>query len=188
MRSLFSDSNYVVITSDRITVYLSQNSRSLLLFIIHGSDRFYSPCQENITLELFGGATGQLSGAINVDIIAEQGIKADLLTDGLSFIPNNSVEEIVTFNPFIPRDAGGAGILDYLPEAARTIKPGRQIINGTTNNKFTKVKQSLDLESLGLRVVEKQVPLLDRFSDLTFRRIDGSEIDKNLMKTYSLCQ
>ena len=77
--------------------------------------------QEDITLELFGGTTGQLPGAINIDIIAEQGIRADLLTDGLSFIPSNSVDEIVTFNPFIPKDAGGTGILDYLPEAARTL-------------------------------------------------------------------
>ena len=159
-------------SSGNIGLYTPQNAGTLL------------DSREDITLELFGGTTGQLPGAINVDIVAEQGIKADLLTDGLSFIPDNSVEEIVTFNPFIPKDAGGTGILDYLPEAARTLEPGGQIIiNGTTNNKFTKVKQSLDLESLGLRVVQKQVPLLDRFSNLTFRRIDGSEIDKNLIKT-----
>jgi len=129
--------------------------------------------QERVVLELFGGKTGKVSEAINVDIIAEQGIIANLLTDKLSFIPDNSVDEIVTFNPFIPKDVGGRGIADFLPESARVLKPGGQIIiSGTKSNKFTKLKPSL-LAELNLEIVEKQIPLPKRFSQLEFFQTDG---------------
>ncbi len=84
-----------------------------------------------------------MNNTINVDIIAERGIRADLLNDRLSFIPDNSVDRIVTFNPFIPKEVGGKGLIDYLPEAARTLKPGGEIvISGTNSNKFTVNKTS----------------------------------------------
>ena len=140
--------------------------------------------KENKVLELFGGKTGQIDDAINIDLIAERGIEADILKDKLSFVPDNSIDEIVTFNPFIPKNAGGTGILDYLPEAARVLKPGSEIIiSGTKNNKFTKIKASLDLESLGLEVVAKQIPLPERFSNMEFRRINGSILDNDTILT-----
>jgi len=139
--------------------------------------------KDRVTLELFGGQEGKIPGAINIDIIAEQGIRADILAEKLTFIPDNSVDEIITFNPFIPAEVGGTGIMDYLVDAARVLKPGgRIIINGTKNNKFTKVTDSI-LASLNLRVVEKRIALMPEFSNLTFRRIDGSEIEHKYILT-----
>jgi ubiquinone/menaquinone biosynthesis C-methylase UbiE len=64
--------------------------------------------------------------------------------------------------------------MDYLPEAARVLKPGGQlIINGTKNNKFIKLKSSIDLKKYKLEVVEEQVPLLQDYSKLQFFQTDG---------------
>jgi hypothetical protein len=71
--------------------------------------------------------------------------------------------------------------MDYLPDAARVLKPGgRIIINGSKSNKFTKINESI-LESLILRIVEKQIPLLPDFSSLNFHRIDGRDILTNFI-------
>jgi hypothetical protein len=130
--------------------------------------------KDDVVLELFGGKEGKLPNSINVDIVAEKGIKADLMKDKLSFIPSNSVNKVVTFNPYIPKEAGGTGVMDYLPEAARVLKPGGQlIINGTKNNKFIKLKSSIDLKKYKLEVVEEQVPLLQDYSKLQFFQTDG---------------
>ena len=142
---------------------------------------------EDITLELFGGEQGQFSNAFNVDIIAERGIQANILDDGLSFVPDNSVNEIFAINPFIPRNAGGSDINDYLPEAARTLKSGSEItILGTQGNKFTQVRRADNLEELGLEVVENQANLSGRFENLQFARTDGSEIPRNRIKVTTL--
>jgi hypothetical protein len=140
--------------------------------------------KDRVVLELFGGKEGKVPGAINVDIVAEKGIRADLMKEKLSFIPNNSVDEIVTFNPYIPKEAGGTGIMDYLPEAARVLKPGgRIVVSGTYSNKFSQIKKSMNLKDLNLRIVEEKIPLPDEFKDLTFNRIDGSELPKDKMVT-----
>ena len=140
--------------------------------------------KDHVVLELFGGKNGKVPGAINVDIAAETGIKADLMKDKLSFVPKNSVDEILTFNPYIPKEAGGTGIMDYLPEAAQVLKPGgRLVISGTNNNKFAQLKGSIDLQKINLRIVEQKIPLPDEFKDLTFHRIDGSELPTDKMVT-----
>jgi filamentous hemagglutinin len=80
---------------------------------------------------LFGGAKSQNPGAINVDLIAQEGVKASALK--LPF-KTSSADEVIASNPFMP---GGKGAIDYLPEAARVAKPGAEIIvNFTKRNPF----------------------------------------------------
>ena len=155
-----------------ITLFPPNNAKDLL------------ESQDRLVLELFGGKTGKVEGAINVDRIAEKGIRADVIVDKLSFISDNSIDEILVFNPYIPKEIGGTGILDYLPEAARILKPGGLIIiSGSRNNKFTQINPSMDLAALSLQVVERQIPLPVRFTNLRFYRTDGSEIPKDKILT-----
>jgi RHS repeat-associated protein len=167
-------------------------------FLVHnagsnyGDDlgRLYTPAdahellagRDSVSLELFGGKTGQLKNSINIDIEATQGVKANILTDKLSFIPDNTVDEITTFNPFIPKEYGGTGISDYLEEAARVVKPGGKIIiSGEFSNKFatlinkrnniTSANQEL-LAKLNLQVEALNIPLPDAYQDMKFFKYD----------------
>jgi filamentous hemagglutinin len=117
---------------------------------------------------LFGGKTSQIPGAINVDIIAEQGVRAS--ASKLPFA-SGSVDQIVASNPYIP---GGSGMMDFLPSTAEALKPGGQIIiNATKGNKFGNLPSAETLESLGLRVVQEKGPLLPQFENNVFRQTDG---------------
>ncbi|MEG4294658.1 hypothetical protein Q5692_38550 [Microcoleus sp. C2C3] len=77
--------------------------------------------------------------------------------------------------------------MDYLPEAARVLKPGGQItISGSRNNKYTKIKASL-LDELGLEVVERPIPLPERFSQYKFFQVDGiTEVGREKILTTTL--
>jgi hypothetical protein len=133
-----------------------------------------------VRLELFGGETGQIPGYTNVDIIATQGIKADI-TKGIPVRPG-SVDEIVASNPYLLE--GNKTIMDWLPEAVRTLKPGgRLIINGTYNNSYARLPSVTVLESMGIRVVQERGPLLPQFQGQTFRHIDGTDIPIGTVKT-----
>jgi hypothetical protein len=162
----------------------SANSLQQGLYTPQTAQKLLKSKKGNLVLELFGGKKGKVPGAVNVSIDAQKGIKADLLKDKLSFVPSNSVNEIVAFNPYINKAAGGTGIMDYLPEAARVLKAGgRIIISGTKGNKFAQIKGSINLQKMNLRVVAQKIPLPNRFKDLNFHRIDGSELPKDSMVT-----
>jgi RHS repeat-associated protein len=147
---------------------------------------------DTLRLELFGGKEGRLENAINIDIEATRGIKSDILTDGLGFIPSNSVTEITTFNPFIPKEYGGTGISDYLVEAARVLKPGGKItISGESSNKFAslvnkkngKIKPSNQelLDKLGLEIQDLNISLPKQYQHLKFYKYnEGQYLDEIL--------
>ncbi|WP_247424080.1 filamentous hemagglutinin N-terminal domain-containing protein [Ralstonia pseudosolanacearum] len=124
-----------------------------------------------VVLDLFGGRTSQIPGAINVDIVAQDGVRASAtqLPFGVA-----TVDRIVASNPYLP---GGSGIMDWLPGAASALKPGGTLtINATPLNKFGQLPSADSLKSLGLQVVQKPGPLLPEFQGNIFRYTDGGEI------------
>jgi YD repeat-containing protein len=131
-----------------------------------------------VVLDLFGGATTRLSGAINVDIVAKEGVKASALQ--LPF-RNGVADRIIASNPYIP---GGGGMMDYLPEAARVLKPnGEIVINSTARNPFGILPDARVLDSLGLKVIEANGPLLPEFQNGVYRLTDGRLIPNKSMRT-----
>ncbi|MCP5014123.1 MAG: class I SAM-dependent methyltransferase [Ketobacter sp.] len=136
------------------------------------------PGGDRVVIDLFGGKASQNPGAINVDLIAQEGIKASAFK--LPFKPN-SVDEIIVSNPFIP---GSKGMMDFLPETAQALKPGGEfIVNFTKRNKFGKLPNADTLRDLGLEVVQQAGPLLPRFENQVFRLTDGRLIPNSSVLT-----
>ena len=136
---------------------------------------------EVIVIDIFGGKISQIPNAINVDIIAESGIKA-YVNDLAQIFPPNSVDEIIASSPQAP----------FLEQSAQILKPGGRIyINATKGNKFakipdpeTRVKLGSDaLEQLGLRLVQDRSELDPRFAQQSFFRTDGIPIPSSSVKT-----
>ncbi|MEG4535152.1 hypothetical protein [Microcoleus sp. D2_18a_D3] len=133
---------------------------------------------QNITLDLFGGKTSQIPEAINVDLIAESGIKTSI-AELLPKLPRQSIDQIIASNP-------QAYFLEY---AAPVLKLGGRIyINATKRNPFGKLPNAETLEQLGLIVVQENAPLDTRFTNQKFSREtprnDGTlEIPLSSLKT-----
>ncbi|MCT7994236.1 hypothetical protein [Laspinema olomoucense] len=136
---------------------------------------------EPLIVDLFGGTTSQILDAINVDCVAESGIKASVEDLGQIF-PPGSVSEIVVSGPQSP----------FLEQAAMILKPGGRIyINATKGNPFGKVpdpttRKNLGdtaLVQLGLQVVQLKGQLEARFTHQTFRRTTGEVIPTRSVTT-----
>ncbi len=133
---------------------------------------------QNIILDLFGGKISQIPEAINVDLIAESGIKASI-AEVLPKLPRQSIDQIIASNP-------QAYFLEY---AAPVLKPGGRIyINFTKRNPFGQLPDASILEQLGLIVVQENAPLDTRFTNQKFfretPRNDGTlEIPLSSLKT-----
>jgi len=137
----------------------------------HNSPAKSKEPEKGPTLDLFGGRRSQVPNAINVDLVAEEGVRAS--ATALPF-RTGSIGEIVASGPRAP----------FLGEAARVLQPGgRLFINATKGNKFGKLPAGSALERLGLRVVQDAGPLAPRFSGHTFRRTDGSVIPRSSVRT-----
>jgi filamentous hemagglutinin len=136
-----------------------------------------------VVLELFGGKTAQVPGAINVDLIAGSGG----IRTSVSNLPvkSGSVDQIVVSNPYIQKAPGETkSIMDWFSEAARVLKPGGEIIvNGTKNNPYTRLPNADELEKLGFRVVQKEVPLLPQFQNQIFHFTDGRIIPNESIRS-----
>lgn len=144
-----------------------------------GYDRIFGKRGEGkVSLDLFGGRDSQNQGAINVDKVAQSGVRADATR--LPF-ETAAADAVIASNPYVP---GGGGIMDWLPEAARALKlGGRLYVNATQGNKFGRLPDAAALDSLGLRVVREAAPLESRFWGQVFRRTDGSVLPDGSVRT-----
>lgn len=146
-----------------------------------GAPKPSQPPKEPVVLDLFGGKESQIPGAVNVDIVAEKGVKASATQ--LPFA-DASADRVVATNPYIPNTND---IMSYLPEASRVLKPGgKLVINSTERNPFGKLPDAAALEKLGLKVVEVNAPLAPEFSNHTFRLTDGRPIPPQSVRTTTL--
>lgn len=123
-------------------------------------------------IDLMGGNKTQLKDDfINIDLreTIEIGIKGDATRLG-SFIPHNSIDEIVTNNPYL---GGAFSTEDYIKEVAKVLKSGKKIyINGTSSNPyFRDVTESL-ANQYGFSIEAFKTPLLSRFYGLKFFQTD----------------
>ncbi|HLP91052.1 MAG TPA: DUF4157 domain-containing protein [Nostocaceae cyanobacterium] len=145
---------------------------------------------DKIVIDLFGGKNSDIPGAINFDLVAEQGIKGNL-SELTTIFPPNSVDEIIASGPQA----------EFLSEAAKILKPGGRIyINANFSNLYKygikmkpkKIPDFAEIEkTMGLRLVNgepnsfnfdnlRQEP---RFENLNFMTTDGREINKDTVKT-----
>ena len=136
---------------------------------------------EEIFVDLFGGRYTQVRNAINVDIIAESGIRA-LASDLPKIFPPSSVSEIIASGLQYP----------FLEEAALVLKVGGRIyINASKGNPYSKVPDretrkklgSGALEQLKLQIVQEPELLDPRFANQVFCRSNGSTIPIESVKT-----
>lgn len=115
---------------------------------------------EPIILDLFGGKISQIPNAINIDIIADSGIRASV-ADLLTKLPKNSINEIIASNPQA----------DFIERAAIALNPGGRIyINATKGNPFGRLPNSEILDRLTLIVIQVNCPLEPRFAHQKFSR------------------
>jgi RHS repeat-associated protein len=141
-----------------------------------------------IVIDLFGGARSQIPGAINVDIAATSGIRADVMR-GLP-ISSGVADEVIVTNPFLRGAAPGSTAANtWLSEAARILRPGGRItVTGNlARNRFTRVPTTEELERLGLRLVEGPRPVSDpRIIAQRMFTTDGRPIDVSTLQSYIL--
>ncbi len=142
----------------------------------------------SIVIDLFGGRTSQIAGAINVDIAATSGIRADV-TRGLP-LASGVADEVIATNPYIPGlPAGSNAANTWLPEAARVLRPGgRLTVTGALGaNKFARLPAAEELERLGLRVVQSPQAVTDtRIIAQRMFTTDGRPIDISTLQSYVL--
>ncbi|RYF56815.1 MAG: hypothetical protein EOO39_36210, partial [Cytophagaceae bacterium] len=116
---------------------------------------------DGLKVDLFGGAKSQLPSAINVDIDASIGVRADI-THGLGFIPDGSVKQLTAFNPFVP-ERGGMFSSDVFGEASRVLSQGGEMVVAATKGnsyvKLNKLPSVADFEKMGFEVVNYKTPL-----------------------------
>lgn len=144
-----------------------------------------------VILDVFGGAVSRLRGrvagcesAINVDIVAIEGIRADARHLPLA---TGSVDTDIASNPYI-RLFEHARIVEararVLIEVARVLKRnGEFIINGSKVNPYVEPMDTVLLVQHRLRVVVDKMPLDSRFRQMEFYRTNNTRINPDEMVT-----
>ena len=143
----------------------------------------------SIVVDLFGGARSQIPGAINVDIAATSGIRADI-TKGIPQLATSVADEVIVTNPYLrglPQGSNAANT--WLSEATRILKPGgRMTVTGALDaNKFARMPTAQELEKLGLKVVQSPQAVTDtRILAQKLFTTDGRPLDISKLQSYVL--
>ncbi|MGI9282087.1 MAG: class I SAM-dependent methyltransferase [Endozoicomonas sp.] len=121
-------------------------------------------------------------GAINLDTRAESGIRGSAMDLPIG---SKTVDRIITSNPYIPDVATRTkSIMDWLPEAARVLKPGGELyINAFGSNRYGKLPKLEVLKELDLEVVMEKAPLMEKFQGQEFFNTKGGALEQQRMKS-----
>ncbi len=158
------------------------NATSKLSTIAQNIKNITSKTQIPENVELFGGKTGQVPGALNIDVIAENGLRADITRP---LVVTGQASEITAFNPYL--EIGTRTTMQWLPNAARILKPGgRIIISGTKRNSCAQLPTAAELESIGLKLVDQFKGVPEKYRALEFRQTSGKKIYPDTMYTIIL--
>ena len=131
-------------------------------------------------IDLMGGKKSLFNGFVNVDKIAEEGIKTHLeYLDKV--IKNNSCKEIMVNNPY---GVNGITILEIANHLL--VQDGKIMMSGTLNNKYFKVlmKKSHEEKILDLGFYLKKDQLDKRLKNKEFRQTSGEIISNDKMMTF----
>jgi hypothetical protein len=157
-------------------------------FIAMGVINAFRKVGASVVVDLFGGARSQIPNAINVDIAATSGIRADI-TKGVP-LPTAVADEVIVTNPYIKGLQEGANASNtWLSEAARLTRPGGRItVTGALNaNKFARLPVAAELEKVGLKVVEAPHAVTDtRILAQKLFTTDGTPLDISKLQSYVL--
>ena len=160
----------------------------LVPFIAGGVSNSLRKLGGSIVVDLFGGARSQIPGAINVDIAAVKGIRADV-TKSIP-LPAALADEVIVTNPYLKVAAQGSNAANtWLSEATRILRPGgRMTVTGAMEaNKFARLPAAAELERLGLKVVQQPQAVTDtRILAQKLFTTDGRPLDISKLQSYVL--
>jgi len=131
-------------------------------------------------MDLMGGKKSLFHGFINVDKIAEEGIKTQIeYLDKV--IKNNSCKEIMVNNPY---GVNGITILEIANHLL--VQDGKIMISGTLNNKYFKVlmKKSHEDKIHNLGFYAKTEQLDKTLKNIEFHQTSGQIIPTDKMMTF----
>ena len=135
---------------------------------------------EKVIVDLGGGKTSQIKGAINFDPLNKQkdGVSATVTNvkkhpidkERTTPLPDSAIDVIYATGPRTP----------VYKDAARALKPGGQVvITGTYKNGNRKVPNEVELAEIGLRVVQRDGAPPPELKDYIFRGADGRRMKKH---------
>lgn len=122
-----------------------------------------------VVIDLFGGRTSQIPGAINIDRRNQQRLGAQALVPDprqpaarVRFAPikDGIADDVFAIGPRAP----------FLDEAHRILKPGgRLTVVGTRRNEYRHLPDDLTLQNKGFRIIQRDGPLPPELERYTFR-------------------
>lgn len=129
-----------------------------------------------VVIDLFGGRTSQIPGAINIDRRNRQRLGARALVPDprqpdaqVRFVPikDGIADDIFAIGPRAP----------FLDEAHRILKPGgRLTVVGTRRNEFVHLPNDAVLQRKGFHVIQRNGALPPSIARFTFRMEDNTEM------------